>query len=1114
MKTRWWWLAAMSAMAITAGVGRAADELPAPATGGVGGKPIAVLFLRDEVKLDETYAKALTDAGYRLEQAAFTQVLSADYLKQFGVIIFTRLPHDGQEYAVGGHKLAPLAANLELLHTYLAAGGGMVFAPAMSEHGEAYAETYNRFLAPYGVRYLAQQLRHDAETKDCYAAGEPIAGHPITAGLKALLYPINVLRWDHAYSTCPFIAAKEWTILATGKPGAGTHTALDNSKVTEKQLTPNRDLFALRPVGKGWLAVSSIHSYYLFTHAWSKEKSLGENDTGPLQGIALRGTAERPSEWEKLLNGTLRFMGGKSAANGIGGGEVALPEQPPPPQAQAVIDWATAQPPPTWRHRVIPVWVGNVPYYDELPDPLVQGELKYFKVLVGPRTARSGGKGTVKEWRAAAQAAGYAAICFAERMEDCDPNSWPDVMRECEAASDAEFVCVPGLNVQGFQGERYLVIGARRYADPAWLTPDGKRLQAIRMLSLGWSSHLTVAHLAGRSPIHPAMIKHYQALSVYTYDGEGKLVDDSLHTYQWQVRSDSNPIPIAVHELDRPEQAAVAATKGFQQIVPAASIGPGMHYFHFGLVHYFDCPLRYFISEGPLLTGWSIRNKDLGKPEEARDRYRLGVALTSEEPLTDVTLYDGFAVAGRWTPNAPAFQTTIEGPHDQQHEYTLLATDKKGRRVLSPGIRTVTRNWRLRCGDRQNWLGSMFIYTGTPPRPFGGYSLALRNTREGGTNWLGGSSGNPAAIFDFPFFSNHVQIMDVAHETKYVDADWGDIAFDAKAPYAVRPNDFVAGHTRTLYYAPPKRRDFAVAVVETQVRLLRDVEPAAAPLLPMLQGLLGNNDTLVLPGQPPAKLAKTYDPATKKWGKGDEANRTVDLPVGAYAGGLIPLTPGLRLVERELGFPPPPAGTLNLPAGTTWTARFLVLKGDAFRWRTMQTGYDVDQFAERALTEMGFRGATPYQFALTTGKLERVGYLVELTTAGGGVAGTCRNDAKRELLYELPLLIRGLNPRVPAAVWRADRERLDYFACFEGTGYAALNADQTVEFYAGNVVTCDPALFVSVVRWDRDAARFRVNNPTAKEITGEFATVAAVRGFRALRKTITVPPGASLEVGE
>lgn len=1074
-------------------------DLPSPKTGGPGGKPVTLLVLTNDGQFDAQYEKELTDAGYRITKTSYGNRLSPAYLAQFGAIILARLPYAGEKYQVGGEKLAYLDDNLAMVRDYLTAGGGVLFETAMSEFGEAYADTYNRFLQPYDAQIIPQQLRDDAETKGAYAAGVITGKHPIVEGLKNILYPINVLRWDHAYATTPVVTGPTWTVLASGKPTSGTHQAIDNAVVGE-QLTTNRNLFAIRQVGKGYLAVSAIHSYYLLTNAYAKSSNLGENNTGVIDGIVLKGEqAGRPSDGGKLLDRTYRFLAANSTKNSVGAGDVELPAQPQAPTTTAVIDWHTATPPPTWQHRVIPIWLADGAYYDEVADPSVQGDLQYYKALIGPRTAYSGAKGTVKEYRDAAMKAGYSAVIFCEPLAKISKVNWEKLVAECDANTDNTFACLPGFDLEDFQGGHYLVLGARRYPDPSWLTEDGKKLQAVRMLSLGWFGHVTSIHRSGRSVLHPKMYKHFQGVTVYTYNTKGQLVDDALNTYQWQVGSDSNPIPITAHEVESPDDVAVAAKSGFQQMMPAPSLTKAVEYFRFGLPHYFEDPLRYFISEGPVLNGWSMLNKDLGNPAENRDHFRLGIGITGADPIAEVDLYDGFDVAGRWYPNDKAFSSLVDGNHEAQHEYMVLARDSAGHRVLSPGIRTTTRNWRLRCGDRQNWLGSMFIYTGWRIPDIGNYSIAFKNTREGGTNWLGDGGGNPCPIFDFPFFSNHVQMTDVDLTTQYVDTDWEKIGGDAKPTYAVRPSDFTDGHLRTEYFVP--KPAFAVTQVDFDLRLKREVEPdLTSPLYPVIASAMGQNDLVILPGKAPIKFAEVKEP--------------LDLPVGSYVGGIVTLTPGLQLSGKSIGFPAPPADTLTLPEGTSYAAKYLVLKSSNFSWRSLQSGYDVDAQAVEALTEMGFNGQPPYTFTLTQGKMDKIAYDADCTAQNGGIAGTLTNAAGKALLYDIPLRINNLNPRYATAVWRADAKKLDYFACYQNQGMVTFNADKTVDFYAGNVVTTDPALFVSTVIWNDQEAWFRVNNPTKRDITTDFATVSAIKGFKPVKKTITIKAGQSLDVKE
>jgi len=873
----------------------------------------------------------------------------------------------------------------------------------------------------------------------------------------------------------------------------------------------------VRPAGKGMVALSAIHSYYTLTMVSSKAENIGENGTGVIDFKVMRGEPDgRPSGFEELLDRTYRFLAANSAKNGLGAWkEVAPPAQEPYPSSPAAVDWSVQAPPPTWAHRVIPGGTWPDKTYDELPDPLVQGEMKYWKALIGARTRYSNGTGSVREYREAAIQAGYHAIIFTEVFAEMTAKAWQCLVQDCVENSDDRFLCMPGLEIEGTSGGRYLVLCSPRWPDAAWLTPDGRRLDAIRMLSLGWSGHVAVMHRPNSQSLSPQLFKQYQGIAVATYDGKGQLVDDGFYAYQWAVASDSNPIPIAVHEVSSPGEVAKAAATGYQQILPAPDLRQAMEYFRYGVAHFFECPLRYFISEGPILDGWSIFNKDRGKAELNRDHYRLGVGVRGgDAPVAEVLLYDGFQAVRRWRPDAAEFRAQVDGGHDMQHLYLLLARDARGRRVLSPGIRTVTRNWRLRCGDRQNWLGHFWIYTGWTLNGMPGYQLKLAGTSEGTLGWNGSAGGNPCPIFEYRFFSDHVQLADADFGAKYIDATWEDIAGDGARGAPVRPTDVVAGRIRATHFTTLKRPDFAVLEYDVQVRLKQDaLLDAGAPLNPVMGGVFkgSRNNLLILPGKDPEPLFPV-DERTQR--RGPSTRPLLDLPVGSYVAGVIPLTPGLALSGDRFGYRVVPGELNNVPEGTEWRVRYLILDAAAFHWKHGRDWAEtrVDDKAVQALVEMGFRGQTPYAFELRQGKLDGTAYCARLTAENGGVGGRCVNETGKEMLFHVPLLIAGLDSRAACVLWRSDTARLEPFATFRGTGYVPFNADRTVEFYAGRPALCDPRLAVEVVEWSADSAIFRLHNPTEAAIEGEFATVGAVRGFKALAARITVPPGASIEV--
>ncbi len=1097
-----------------------AGQLATPKTGGVDGQPVNLLVISSQANnvplIDPAYKNELEAAGYNVHVLSHHDMLTLDYVKQFGAVLVANLPYAGEEYTVFGYRNRFVEPNLMLLREYVSLGGGLLVVPAISEFGEAYGWTYNDFLAPWGAELLIQQIKDGSSRKNesgagAYGAGSIVSGHPITSAFSAakVLYPMNVMRWDHSYSCTPVITDANWTVLARADD-ATTHIALDNSSVGDP-LTDNNALYAVRQAGNGMVAVSAIHSYYTLTMVSSTEDHIGENGTGVIDFKVMRGEPDgRPSSFGALIDRTFRVFAANSATHGIGAWKgVDKPEAPPLPESPAAIDWRTQQPPPTWAHRVIPS-SGWPRRYDELPDPAVQGKMKYWKMLVGPRTAYSSGAGTVQEYKEAAIAAGYSAITFCETFEDITAEEWQSLLNDCRTHTDETFVCLPGLDIESYEGQRYLVLGAERFPSPDWLTEDGTRLAAVRMLSLGWFGHVSVVHKPNSGELHPKTFKHYTGIAVATYDTTGKQIDDGIFAYQWSAASDSSPIPIAVHEVTRP-QDVTNAVKGFQQIIPAPTLAGGIRYFRFAFSHAFDAPVRYFISEGPILDGWSMFNKDIGKPELNREHFRMGIGVRSEDgvtPITDIKLFDGFDVVRNWKNDAATFKATVDGSHNMQHEFLLLAADAEGRRVLSPALRTVCNNWRARCGDRQNWLGTQIVYTCWHTNGLPSYRLDVAGTDEGVIGW------ETPALLDFPFYSNHVQIQDADLGFRFARGSMEQVAGDAKGMLPLKANNAVGGKVRYTYFTPNKQKTFSVMLVETEVSLRQEAEltaPARSTVNPVLASGMRWNNLLILPDRQPQQLGVVVNRETKRQQNGNEANALRPLPVGSYAGGLVPLTEGLHLDGRQIGVVSEPG---QYPAGTTWTARYLMLRSKQFHWKNNRSGGQevVDDQAEQALTEMGFRGSPPYRLELSQGKLTGTAYFAHLTAANGGVAGRNVNNSGKPMLMFVPMLISGLDTDSEMIVWRSDSDHLDAFAAFDGKGYVSFDADNTVDFYAGNAAVCDPRLAVSMVIWDAETAWFRVHNPTDVEITCEFSTAAAVRGFKPLQTKITVPAGTSMEL--
>ena len=136
----------------------------------------------------------------------------------------------------------------------------------------------------------------------------------------------------------------------------------------------------------------------------------------------------------------------------------------------------------------------------------------------------------------------------------------------------------------------------------------------------------------------------------------------------------------------------------------------------------------------------------------------------------------------------------------------------------------------------------------------------------------------------------------------------------------------------------------------------------------------------------------------------------------------------------------------------------------------------------------------------------------EMTPERCGVAGSVAKTA--ELLCDVPLQIRGLNPRWPAGIWRAGGA-VAYTGVIEDTAWPRLDVSKPGAFYAGNLLPADnPALVLSVVRWTQDRVRIEVHNPTDQAIEATVTTSPEIANYRPLHCKVTVPPGTTVYAGE
>ena len=1093
-----------------------AAGLPDAKTGGKGGAPLAILFLSDSPLMDAQYAKELSAAGFTYVMHGYEQELTPDFLRKFNLVVVDKLPRIGAEYQLFGQKIIPVLANLQLAWRYAEEGGGVLVYANQTDGGGALASGWNHVMKRWDVRVLQMCVRDPATAfgafriygDNYYCWTEAVAAHPATEGIKRFYYPSVNGRFDDCYTAPPFMCGKEWVPLVKGMATARVVTEVDKQEVEETEHKADTTLVAVREAKKGRLGVFSINPAYTHQLGYSVNGKNSELNYGIIDGIILtKGTNGVPSDTGKLLMNLYRWLGEPSVKAGFGGYKQGDPVEKAPvtpnPGAvsfQPLYDPDTVTMAPAWRNRPDVVQRDGVSYVVDVPDPMITGELRFLKGLVGVHSAASDGTGTVAEFVAAARKAGYAMVGFAETFAALTPAKWDALVADCERLTTPDFYCLPGIDIQDPAGNHFILAGVETLPKKSWLTPDGKRLVHTSYINWMLGGHTVIAHRPLAGPLPYERLKHFQALTVFTYRGD-VLEEDATPAYNWQQQNGSSPHPVVVHEVFSPAEVAVAARSGYQQILPSDTIEHAVGYFRAGMGSYYDGPSRHILSSGPVITDFTVNARDIGPAAMNREQYRVSIGVTNAVPLKEVVLHDSGTIVRRWLPNATSFQAAVDFHHSHQRALYLTVEDARGGKALTASIRNIARRYVTRCADRQNWLGDAgFCYTGTflpPGMSASAIHMPINGTREASDLMPDVPGANMAPKLSFPFICNHLVLTEARINEKYISAlfDSGPtkIGFDATPSQASEPSTVYDATMRYYNFTPGTGGRDTVSMIEFDIVLKRDVQPVdPAGLFPALGSLYGTNYWWLKDGKP----------VTGTLGKEATA-----IPVGGMAGGVIALTPGLCAQGGQFGLSAPADHPAMVKKGTRFTARFLI--HSPLNWQTAAT-FNFDRDPDTWMRAMGFAGATPYKLALARGKLDAVTGFASLTAERHGAAGQVATAAT--IPFQLPLRIAKVNGNWPAGLWR-EGGAVEYTGVFEGTAWPLLDVSKPGAFYAGNLVTADnDALVLEIVKWTKDAITVEAHNPTDAAITATLRTPDEIANCYALTQKATVPAGTSVIV--
>ncbi len=1066
---------------------------------GAAAERVDVLVLSNKLRVDDRLAEELAAGDIHLTRRDLAEPLTMEMLRLFHVVFIGDGAEGYSTYILPDFmvKSRTQERNLALIDSYIRAGGGFLFTPDLG--GQIGAEAQSRLLKPYGATVLPLQVRDDAHRyvpqpppkRDAgYAWTTAITEHPATRGVSRIFYPTPQHRWDDFYSTAAMrLEDPAWTTLVRGMESSTASRCILYEDWSVVDATPP-PIAAVRQLDGGRIGLLAIMSYYTLWHPywtpadhdkyqskWGRGQ-IGERTTGDIDGIFMeKGDGVQSSQGRELLAGMFRWLAEDARAAGMGGYTQATFAALEAPEAIVAPEWPFK-------------WKSDPPQ-------------RNFRLLVGARSSYSDGEGSLEAYAAAAREAGIDILMMTESFASFDPARWQEYHAACQAVSDERLTVMPGLDIEDSYGARYLLLNSPVFPQSFMLSADGKALEQVHYLCLCFPKAITVAHRVTSSPIPHQLIKHFQGISVYTYNGEHELVDNSLPAWEWEMFRFSNPMLFTVHEIASPAAVAEAASSGHQLYAAAPTREDLLWYLgQHGTAHFWQSPVHLQVSSGPLLSAFG--NQPF-------------LQLESERPLREVRLYQNYELYRRWLPGGENRFTVerVRLPESHVNWAYLTAVDAEGGTLLSPGVRfgrQVGHTWR--CGDRQNWWVFPNIYTGTTIAEFD-IRVPVPGSAEGsgGTlgfpNYHGPQRGdNLAPLLDFVFASPAVYIQDVLMDQRYYHAIAQEIVFDAKPAHATTRGRVYQARVRYHQFFEPELPALPM-LKEIELSLRRPIVVEDA-IFPVITSLDMKNHRLR------GDMSYAYtDPASGEAVSGQLTKGVVDIPAGGRIGGVIVVSGTLRVgANNRVGFPAPADPFTTLPAGASWRASVVTVPPEqAERWRHL----------------LGYAGAAPYRLSASQGELLSSGLVATCKAVDHGLAGSVEEALPASALegliaghsdekgspnlplrtYRLPLKISGINSHWPAALWRPEG-LFEEISVFENHGWARLDIARPGAFYAGNTLLASvPHLRLAILSWTADRLVFEVNNASSESVNAEIWTAAAIADRLQLHRSLQLPAGTS-----
>ncbi len=706
-------------------------------------------------EMDIAYMKQLRAAGFDMEAVSHDK-LSWDTLKNYNVLMLIDFPSEEKVKLnpFGGPAAGPnLEQTLALAEQFLKAGGGVMF--CLQQHGNN-PEVYNvtqKALARWGARRPLEavsmppdQIVDHQRLRIPFYYTDNIFPSPVSEGVKGAWYH---LAGPWTYMSGPIDVDDSWiVVLRAPRSSRSTPITLPEAKpgvpyYDKPFFRPDGvtapPLFAIRDLNPGRLAL--FHASPIF-HVSSGSSWI---HNGAMLDNGLNG---KPSDFGRLLVNTWRWLAAPSmAGDQLGGAKIAADRWDPPLEKKDN---------PNRRYLESP----NVDLNPEIAPPPVA----IYKGIVGPRTAFSGGKGTIAEYADVARQKGLSFIIFLEDMADLTPEKLAQLRDECKASSGKDLLLIAGYRVKTNLGNRMFFFGADPlFVHEKYLSPDKKTLILAPKDSDGKyipSSFIDFIFESLRNDINSVGffdftgpvksggmalydLRLFSMAGVVLYD-HGKLIEDVTDQYLLTNAGTMAGTPVSINLVDSPEEMAAEAASGRALTYAAAHSFDKLWDQALRWNHTYMGP-NVFPSSGPLIRHWPwgiYRTGAFAGEPFAVNRMLVTpfLQVSSDAGLKEVCVYDGTRLFRRFLPEGAKDLTVrmfLSG--SLQRNMSVVATDVNGGKALSFPL----RGWNdgspaaVFCSDHVN-DGGMRMFRG----PGWSNVTLVPWVQNAGITWDGGPAAN------------------------------------------------------------------------------------------------------------------------------------------------------------------------------------------------------------------------------------------------------------------------------------------------------------------------------------------------------------------------------------